>query len=111
MYYGSPACIMALLRPYYGSTEALSTHRLPVSQEELARMQRRSEVSKMLARLLIAAAQILLLPLARLSDKLVWSKVRHGLGGKVYTCLHTIFLCLVSGGSTLKIKGKKRSSA
>ncbi len=55
-----------------------------MSQEELARMQRRSEVSKLLARLLIAAAQILLLPLARLSDKLVWSKVRHGLGGKVY---------------------------
>jgi hypothetical protein len=70
-------------------------------------MQRRSEVSKMLARLLIAAAQMLLLPLARLSDKLVWSKVRHGLGGKVYTCLHTMFWCLVSGGGTLKTKAKK----
>ena len=71
------------------------TNTAPVTMEEQGRRQQRSAFESVVRRYSAMAVQCLLTPLQRVGDKLVWSKVRQGLGGEIK--------CLVSGGSKLSV--------
>ena len=74
----------------------LVSNRYPVATvDEQMQWQRRSRLERSLLHMLGVATQVVLTPLQRLGDKLVWAKVRAGLGGKIK--------CLVSGGSKLPV--------
>eukprot|EP00277_Geminigera_cryophila_P001817 CAMPEP_0179424750 /NCGR_PEP_ID=MMETSP0799-20121207/11774_1 /TAXON_ID=46947 /ORGANISM="Geminigera cryophila, Strain CCMP2564" /LENGTH=732 /DNA_ID=CAMNT_0021199261 /DNA_START=224 /DNA_END=2422 /DNA_ORIENTATION=- len=72
-----------------------ATNTLPMTLEEQARWQQASPLEKSLRHYVAVATQMVLMPLQRVGDKLVWSKVRQALGGKVK--------CLISGGSKLPL--------
>jgi len=72
-----------------------ATNTLPMTLEEQAGWQQSSQLEKSLRHWLAVATQLVLTPLQLIGDKLIWSKVRQALGGKVK--------CLISGGSKLPL--------
>lgn len=73
----------------------LSNRRIMTTPEEGEAYLRRPAAVKALSTLKARVVQALATPIVAVGDKLVWSKVREGLGGRLK--------CLVSGGSQLAV--------
>ena len=91
---GIVALVMFVSRKHMEARRVVNNARM-VGLDEQAAWQQQSPFQRSARRLAAKAVQVVLGPLARVGDKLVWSKVRDALGGRVK--------CLVSGGSKLPV--------
>lgn len=91
---GIVALVMWVSRRHMEAKRLVNNARM-VGADELSAWQQQSPLQRSVRRMAAVAVQVVLAPLARVGDKLVWSKVRHALGGRVK--------CLVSGGSKLPV--------
>ena len=91
---GIVALVMWISRTHINAKRLVNNAKMMSFNEQVA-WQRQSALQRSVRRWVAAAILWALTPLACVGDKLVWSKVRQGLGGRIK--------CLVSGGSKLPV--------